>query len=103
MNLQLGDYLGSNESPVRRFTPRGSDIDSLIELVLVASGKRHEVELEQIPEFFYPVSGKNHIHNLHNIYFDDESYNKGHGHLYEYLGMNPQKGVIVIVRPDQCE
>ena len=100
---QLGNYLGSNESPVRRFTPRGSDIDSLIELVLVASGKRHEIELEQIPECFYPVSGKNHIRNLHNIYFDDESYNTGHGHLYDYLGMNPQKGAIVIVRPDQCE
>lgn len=41
--------------------------------------------------------------DLHKIYFDDESYNKGHGHAYELLGISPQKGALVIVRPDQCK
>lgn len=41
--------------------------------------------------------------DLHKIFFDDESYNRGHGHLYEHLGISPDKGAIVIVRPDQCK
>lgn len=68
---------------------------------MVAYGKRHETELEEIPESFYPFSGKNNIRDLHKIFFDDESYNKGHGQVYEYLGISPEKGAIVIVRPDQ--
>ncbi|GES62091.1 FAD binding domain protein [Aspergillus terreus] len=97
----LGNYLSSAESPLLRFTPKGGDIDSLIEPILVAHGQRHETELEQIPEIFYPFAGKNHIRDLHKIFFDDESYNKGHGRLYEYLGISPERGAIVIVRPDQ--
>lgn len=40
--------------------------------------------------------------DLHKMYYDDESYNKGHGHAYEFLGIKPE-GAIVIVRPDQCK
>lgn len=36
------------------------------------------------------------------MYYDDESYNRGHGHAYDYLGIKPE-GAIVIVRPDQCK
>lgn len=81
-------------------------------------GKRHDVELEQIPEYFYPLTGKNQVRgtkhyqventmlikrpDLHKIYYDDKSYNQGHGHAYEFLGINPNQGAIVVVRPDQC-
>lgn len=41
--------------------------------------------------------------DLHKIYYDDESYNKGHGHVYEHLGIDPAQGAIIIVRPDQCK
>lgn len=98
-------------------------MDSLIETIVIGHGKRHDVELEQIPEVFYPVAGKNqtrgefsrcpvcciHINlilslsDLHKIYYDDESHNKGHGHAYEYLGIDPKQGALIIVRPDQCK
>lgn len=58
---QLGKYLDSSESPIHRFRPANSDVDSLIEPILVGHGKRHDIELEQIPECFYPVTGKNSI------------------------------------------
>lgn len=34
---------------------------------------------------------------------DDESYNSGNGKAYDFYGVNPKHGAIVIVRPDQCE
>ncbi|KAF3384385.1 3-hydroxybenzoate 4-monooxygenase [Penicillium rolfsii] len=97
----LGEYLSSPESPVHRFTPKSQDVDSLIETIVIGYGKRHDVELEEIPEVFYPVTGKNQTRDLHKIYYDDESHNQGHGHAYEYLGINPQQGALIIVRPDQ--
>ncbi len=41
--------------------------------------------------------------DLHKIYVDDESYNSGHGHAYRFYGVDPRSGVMVVVRPDQCE
>ncbi|KAJ5577451.1 uncharacterized protein N7459_006415, partial [Penicillium hispanicum] len=91
----LGAYLFSHNGPIYTFTPGLQDPDSLIETIIVGHGKRHEVELEQIPEWFYPVA------DLHKIYYDDESYNEGHGHVYDFLGIEPKQGVLIIVRPDQ--
>jgi hypothetical protein len=41
--------------------------------------------------------------DLHKVYVDDESYNSGHGRAYEFYGVDPVQGAVVIVRPDQCE
>lgn len=38
--------------------------------------------------------------DLHKVYIDDESYHSGHGHAYEFYGVQPEKGAIAIVRPD---
>ncbi|PLN75710.1 FAD binding domain-domain-containing protein [Aspergillus taichungensis] len=97
----LGDYLGSHDSPLQTFRMPNGAADSLIEPIFVGVGNRHEVELEQIPDCFYPFCGKNHIRDLHKLYYDDESYNKGHGHAYEHLGIDPHQGAVIIVRPDQ--
>ncbi|KAJ5645721.1 hypothetical protein N7507_011732 [Penicillium longicatenatum] len=97
----LGEYLSSRDSPVRMFTPKSQDADSLIETIVIGHGKRHDIELEHIPECFYPVTGKNQTKDLHKIYYDDESYNSGHGRAYEFLGISPKEGALIIVRPDQ--
>lgn len=99
---KLGDYLSSNEGPIKTFTPPGSDADSIIETIIVGHGNRHAVELEQIPECFYPLTGKNQVRDLHKIFYDDESYNQSHGHAYQFLGISPEEGALIIVRPDQC-
>lgn len=55
---QIGDYLDSRNGPVRALTPAGDDIDSLIEAIVVLSGKRHATEQEDIHPFFWPVTGR---------------------------------------------
>ena len=81
-----------------------------------------KLEQEQLPCYLWPVTGKwkmrgtssgsgTQCHqkadktnlDLHKVYVDDEHYNSGHGHAYEVLGIDPEKGAMVIVRPDQCE
>ncbi|KAJ5227627.1 uncharacterized protein N7469_007633 [Penicillium citrinum] len=98
---KFGEYLFSQNGPVHTFTPKSHSIDSLIDAVVVGHGNRYDVELEQIPECFYPATGKNQTRDLHKIYYDDESHNRGHGHAYKFLGIDPKQGALIIVRPDQ--
>lgn len=57
--VQLSTALGDRRfGPIRAYTPLDSDIDSVIENILVVSGKRVEIEQEKIPSFFWPVTGK---------------------------------------------
>ncbi|KAF3014694.1 hypothetical protein E8E14_005519 [Neopestalotiopsis sp. 37M] len=86
---------------VKRFTPQGSDYDSIFNIILVLSGKRTEIEQEQIPDTFVPVNGKWKMKCLFKTFVDDESYNSGHGHAYSTYGIDPSRGALVIVRPDQ--
>jgi phenol 2-monooxygenase len=55
---QLADYLTSVKGPVRKFTLSGQDIDSFIESIVILSGERIKIEQEQIPDYFWPVTGK---------------------------------------------
>lgn len=70
---------------------------------MVLSGKRIEIEQEQIPEYFQPITGKWQIRDLHKVFIDDEAYNLSHGHAYGFYGLDVTKGAIAIVRPDQRE
>ncbi|KAJ5263894.1 hypothetical protein N7478_011499 [Penicillium angulare] len=97
----IGEYFSSPNGPSHKFTPPSQDADSLIETLVIGHGKRHDIEIHQIPECFYPVVGKNQTRDLHKIYYDDDSHNQGHGHAYEFLGIDPNHGAIIIARPDQ--
>ena len=59
--------------------------------------------LEQVPTDFLPLTGQWSVRDPHKIFFDDESYHSGHGHAYEAFGIDPEKGALAIVRPDNCE
>ncbi|KAH8799108.1 FAD binding domain-containing protein [Xylogone sp. PMI_703] len=98
---QLGKYLFSDIGPIQKHLPPEADIDSFIEAILILSGDRLKTQQEQIPEYFYPVTGKWGMRDLHKVYIDDKSYHSGHGHAYEFYGVSPEKGAIAIVRPDQ--
>ena len=61
---KLGNYLVSDTGLVRKFTVPGADIDSFIDSVVVLSGDRLEVEPDQIPAYFQPVTGKRKIKGM---------------------------------------
>ncbi|KAI1082077.1 FAD binding domain-containing protein [Whalleya microplaca] len=100
---KVREHLLSNdfEHVIRHFTPPGSDFDSVIHPILFLSSKRIDVEQEQIPELFTPITGKWKMRSLFNVFVDDEGYNNsGHGHAYEVYGVDSSRGALVIVRPD---
>lgn len=86
------------------------------------AGDRTKVELEHIPGYFLPHTGRYKLQSktpakeichfnysaliddcpgLDKIFVDDDSYNSGHGHAYESYGCSSEAGALVVVRPDQ--
>jgi phenol 2-monooxygenase len=51
---------------VRAFTHTEADIDGFIEPVVVLCGTRIEIEQEQIPDYFWPVTGKWRMRGKHS-------------------------------------
>lgn len=118
LTYQLGDYLFSDGGPIRRHLPPNSDIDSFIEVLTVLSGERLKIDQGQIPQWFWPITGKWGMRgkasstdivnlttssDLHKIFIDDESYHAGIGHAYDFYGVDAEKGAVAIVRPDNCK
>ncbi|KAF4625410.1 hypothetical protein G7Y89_g12755 [Cudoniella acicularis] len=97
---KLASYL-TGGGPIATFTGAGEDVDSFIETIVVLYGERLKLEQEQIPDYFWPVTGKYRIRDLHKVYVDEESYNNGHGHAYEFYGVDAKAGAVAIIRPDQ--
>jgi len=56
--VQLGKYLDSSGGPLRRYMSSTNDIDSFIEPIVVLHGSRVEIEQDQIPDVFWPVTGE---------------------------------------------
>lgn len=70
LTCQLGKYLFSDHGPVKKYTPPGLDVDSFIEVLVLLSGERLTTKQEQIPETFWPETGKWRVRgktNLHHI------------------------------------
>lgn len=93
------DALQKPNSFLRRVT--GSrPIDAVIEILTCHSAPRKEVEFFDFPELLRPFV-ENVGWDYNKIFVDDESYHEGHGHAYENYGVDPEKGCVVVLRPDQ--
>lgn len=96
---EFGDYLESDKSVIRRFTPAEGYIDSLIDVLLIYASKRTSVEWDEFPSAFRPRDFKGRM-NYFKIFADDETYHQGHGQAYKKYGIRPGQGCFVVVRPD---
>lgn len=86
---------------LRRFTPQGAKIDSVIEVLTIHSSARTETELlRDFPEILHPKD--EHVGwDYNKVFVDAESYHEGFGDAYKHYGVDPAKGCVVAVRPDQ--
>jgi len=96
----LGEALICPSSSISRFAVEGKPIDSLIEVLMIHSASRVEVEFHDLPEIFRPFNERDGF-DYGKIYVDDVSYHEGHGKAYEGYGVDKRRGCMVILRPDQ--
>lgn len=97
---KFGEELAKPDTFIHRFTPPDRSIDSIIEIFMIHSAPRTEVEFLDLHEVFHPFDEQTG-YNYDRIFVDDQSYHEGHGEAYMKYGVNMETGCVVIVRPDQ--
>jgi phenol 2-monooxygenase len=91
----FAEWLDSAESPVRRFTPAGQDLDAMFDVYAVYQQPHEEVDLMQAPAIFRPKVGAFQVSNLNKVFGVDTK-----DDIFEARGLS-RDGVVVVVRPDQ--
>jgi phenol 2-monooxygenase len=95
----LMDFLfDSAESPVRRFTPAGADIDSVIEVIGIYQQYHRDLKLEALPRMLLPRKGLFGLIDYEKVYTPDL---KDGPDVFDLRGIDRAQGAMVIVRPDQ--
>jgi phenol 2-monooxygenase (NADPH) len=96
---ELAAFLaGSPNSPIRRFTPTGADIDNVIDVRAVFQQPHLELKVEELPPILLPRKGRFGLVDYEKAY----SPNIKNGlDIFDQRGIDRQQGAMVVVRPDQ--
>jgi phenol 2-monooxygenase len=95
----LCDFLSeSPKSPVRRYTPTGADIDSVIDVRAVFQQAHTELAIEAMPPLLLPPKGRYGLRDYEKMFCPDL---KGGSDIFAMRGIDRDKGCAVVVRPDQ--
>ena len=85
----------SPESPLARYTPAGTDIDSVFDVKVIYQQRFENVELAQVPVTFMPKTGPFELTDWEKVYASLPDDN-----IFDAREI-AREGVIVVVRPDQ--
>jgi phenol 2-monooxygenase len=95
----LCDFLAeAQDSPVRKYTPDGEDIDSVIDVRAVFQQDHHALAVEAMPSLLLPRKGRYGLRDYEKMFCADL---KGGNDVFTLRGIDREGGCMVIVRPDQ--
>ncbi|MFN3628018.1 MAG: FAD-dependent monooxygenase, partial [Parvibaculum sp.] len=95
----LCDYLASSPaSPIRKYTPAGADIDSVIDVRAIFQDGHRELDLLKMPEFLLPRKGRYGLRDYEKMFCPDL---KSGQDIFDMRRIDRDRGCMVIVRPDQ--
>ncbi|HEX2543953.1 MAG TPA: FAD-dependent monooxygenase, partial [Ramlibacter sp.] len=86
------------ESPVRRHTPAGQDIDAVFDLRAIFQQSHRELAIESMPALLLPRKGRHGLHDYEKVFCPDL---KDGPDIFELRGIDRTQGALVVVRPDQ--
>lgn len=89
----------SSQSPFKRYTPHGADIDSVIDLRAIVQQSHASLGLDAMPGILWPQKGKYGLHDYEKIYCGEEV--DGRPDIFSSRGIDRKDGCVVVVRPDQ--
>jgi phenol 2-monooxygenase len=95
----LADFLAkSANSPLRRFTPKGAEIDSVIDVRAVFQQGHRDLKVEELPPMLLPRKGRFGLLDYEKAFCPDL---KQGPDIFVARGVDRAKGAMVVVRPDQ--
>ncbi|KUJ73475.1 phenol 2-monooxygenase [Ruegeria marisrubri] len=96
---KLCEYLeGDSDSPIRRHTPAGHDIDSVVDLRAVFQAGHRDMAVEDMPRLLKPAKGRFGLTDYEKVFCPDL---KTGPDIFELRRIDRRRGALVIVRPDQ--
>lgn len=96
---ELAAFLeSSDESPVRKYTPAGQDIDAVIEVIGVLQQGHLDLSIEAMPRFLRPAKGVYGLRDYDKLYCPDPAPGNN---IFDTRGICRDSGCMVVVRPDQ--
>ena len=95
----LADFLAeSPKSPVLRFTPKGADRDSVIDVRAVFQQGHRELKVQELPSILLPRKGSFDLIDYEKAYCPDL---KNGVDIFDLRSIDRATGAMVVVRPDQ--
>jgi phenol 2-monooxygenase len=88
----------ARESPVKRYTPVGADIDSVIDLRAVFQQDHRELAVAAMPPLLLPRKGRYGLIDYEKMFCPDL---KSGQDVFAMRGIDRKAGCMVVVRPDQ--
>jgi len=96
---ELASFLAeSPNSPIRRFTPTGTDTDSVIDVRAIFQQGHRDLKVEELPSILLPRKGSFGLIDYEKAYCPDL---KNGPDIFDHRGIDREKGAVVVVRPDQ--
>jgi phenol 2-monooxygenase (NADPH) len=96
---RLCEFLAeSPSSPLGRYTPKGADVDSVIEVLAVFQQGHRDLAIDAMPALLLPRKGRYGLIDYEKIFSPDL---KGRDDIFDRRGIDRSRGCVVLVRPDQ--
>ena len=94
---ELCEFLESDASPVKRFTPAGADPDSVIDVRAIFQQGHRDLAVDKMPSVLLPRKGKFGLIDYEKMFCPDPKADD----IFELRAVNRETGCMVVVRPDQ--
>ncbi|WP_137920855.1 FAD-binding monooxygenase [Hydrogenophaga sp. 2FB] len=88
----------AQDSPLRRFTARGQDIDAVFDVRAVFQQAHHALATEGLPMLLRPPKGRHQLHDHEKVF---SAPLKTGADIFDVRGIDRTRGAVVVVRPDQ--
>jgi phenol 2-monooxygenase len=94
---ELCELLSSDASPIKRFTPAGTEPDSVIDVRAIFQQSHRDLAIDKMPLVLLPRKGKFGLIDYEKMFCPDPNADD----IFELRGVNRDTGCMVVVRPDQ--
>lgn len=84
----------ADSSPVQKYTPQGTDIDSVFDVYAVF--QQYDLSIHDLPDFLWPAKGKYGLRDYEKVFHADKT-----NDVFEQRCIDRSSGCMVVVRPDQ--
>jgi phenol 2-monooxygenase/3-hydroxybenzoate 4-monooxygenase len=88
----------SPESPIRRYTRAGQDIDAIFDLRAIFQQSHRDLDVAAMPDLLAPRKGRLGLHDYEKVFSPDL---KSGADIFDLRGVDRALGALVVVRPDQ--